>query len=83
MAAGMTIACSNKSSIPELIEDAGEFFEPTNHLSIYNTLQNLIKDQKLRLHLSNRARKLAMKYSWQKCSDETFSYISECYGEIV
>ncbi|MDB4701447.1 glycosyltransferase [Akkermansiaceae bacterium] len=79
MAAGMTIACSNKSSLPELIEDGGILFDPTNSSSISNALEQLISNENLRLELSIKARKISNKYSWRRCSVETFKYISETY----
>lgn len=79
MAAGMVIASSNKSSIPEIIEDGGLLFDPENHLSIYNTVRSLVDDADLRLKLSKKSRKLASKYSWERCSHETFNFIVESY----
>ncbi len=83
MAAGMTIACSNKSSLPELIEDGGLFFDPTNPKSISNALEKLINDDNLRLELSLKARKISNKYSWKRCSEETFNYITETYKKYT
>ena len=82
MAAGMTIACSNKSSLPELIEDGGLFFDPTNPKSISTALEKLINNDNLRLELSLKARKISNKYSWKRCSKETFSFIFKCYHDF-
>ena len=79
MAAGMVIASSNKSSIPEIIEDGGLLFDPENHFSIYESMMLLIDNADLREKLSKKARKLASKYSWEKCSHETFTFIVESY----
>lgn len=83
MAAGMTIACSNKSSLPELMEDGGLFFDPTNTISITSAVEQLINDENLRLSLSFKARKIASKYSWERCSNETFGYIVETYNKYL
>jgi glycosyltransferase involved in cell wall biosynthesis len=81
MAAGMTIACSSKSSLPELIEDGAVFFDPTNPSSISSAIEELLNDNNLRLELALSARALARKYSWQRCSEETFNYIVETYNK--
>ena len=83
MAAGMTIACSNKSSLPELIEDGGLFFDPTNSKSISTAIEKLINDNKLRIELSSKARKISTKYSWRRCSNQTFSFITETYKKYL
>jgi glycosyltransferase involved in cell wall biosynthesis len=83
MAAGMTIACSNKSSLPELMEDGGLFFDPTNTMSIASAIEKLINDANLRSELSLKARRIASKYSWERCSNETFSYIEEMYKKYL
>ena len=83
MAAGMTIACSNKSSLPELIEDGGLFFDPTNPKSISIAIEKLINDDNLRLDLSLKARKISNKYSWKRCSEETFHFINETYKKYI
>lgn len=82
MAAGMTIACSNQSSLPELLEDGGLTFDPTNPKSISNTLEILINDDDLRFQLSLNAKQISNNYSWKRCSNETFSFIHECYKRI-
>ena len=81
LAAGMVIACSNKSSIPEIIEDGGLLFDPENHLSIHKTIMTLIDNANLRFKLSKKSRKLASKYSWKRCSHETFNFIVESYSK--
>ena len=48
MALGLPIVCSNKSSLPEILDDGGLYFDPNNHIELYNQINKLIKNKKLR-----------------------------------
>jgi glycosyltransferase involved in cell wall biosynthesis len=75
MASGIPIACSNRSCLPELLENAGVLFDPANPENIANSLELLIKNETLRENLAINAKFVSSKYSWSKCSESTFSYI--------
>ena len=75
MASGLPIACSNKSSLPELLDGAGTLFDPENPSEIARAIRQLIEDQQLRECVAAKARQNAEKYSWQRCSNETFSFV--------
>ena len=77
MASGLPIACSNKSSLPELLDGAGTLFDPENPSEIALAIRQLIEDQQLRESVAAKARQNAEKYSWQRCSNETFSFVIE------
>jgi glycosyltransferase involved in cell wall biosynthesis len=77
MASGLPIACSNKSSLPELLVGAGTLFDPENPSEIARAIRQLIEDQQLRECVAAKARQNAEKYSWQRCSNETFSFVME------
>jgi glycosyltransferase involved in cell wall biosynthesis len=75
MASGMPIACSNKSSLPELLLDNGVYFDPEDPCSIAVAVELLINDNDLRARLSNGAKELAKTYSWNRTAIETFNFI--------
>jgi glycosyltransferase involved in cell wall biosynthesis len=79
MTIGMPIACSNRSSLPETLQDGGVYFDPQNDLSIAEAIEVLIKDAHLRQRLAARAKQLAEPYSWQKCAAQTWGYIAQIY----
>jgi len=66
MAIGMPIICSNKSSLPEILHDGGLYFNPKNDLELSNQIELLITNKKLRKKKSKQARKIALKFSWDK-----------------
>jgi glycosyltransferase involved in cell wall biosynthesis len=83
MTVGMPIACSNRSSLPETLQDGGLYFDPLDVESIAQTLAHLMSNPELRANLSARAKDLAAPYSWQKCADETWTYIVQTYQRVT
>jgi glycosyltransferase involved in cell wall biosynthesis len=66
MAMGMPIVCSNKSSLPEILQKGGLYFNPKNDLQLSNQIESLIRDQTLRKNKSKLARNIALKFSWEE-----------------
>lgn len=83
MAMGMPIACSNAGPMPEVLKDAGIYFNPTDPDSIAEAILEFLKDPELALKKSIEASELSKKYSWSRCSNETLSYISQTYFELL
>ena len=77
----MPIACSNRSSLPETLQDGGVYFDPQDDRSIAEAIEALIADASLRQHLAARAKQLAEPYSWQKCAAQTWDYIAHIYQD--
>ncbi len=75
MAAGLPIACSDRGPMPEVLGDAGVYFDPEQPATIARALRDLITAPELRQRLSHRAAERAVKYTWQTCADETLSFI--------
>jgi glycosyltransferase involved in cell wall biosynthesis len=80
MAAGLPIACSNRSSLPEILEDGGVYFDPEDAVSIGHAIERIITDNELRICIARKAKVLSSYYSWQRCADETFAFIAETYN---
>ena len=56
MACGCPVACSNVTSLPEQIGDAGLLFEPNDESQMTNAMRRLAADSDLREILSDRGR---------------------------
>jgi glycosyltransferase involved in cell wall biosynthesis len=82
MAVGVPIACSNRSSLPETLQDAGEYFDPEDPKAIEQAISRLIEDPARRAMLRTRARELAAQYSWPRCASETWKFIVQTYREL-
>jgi glycosyltransferase involved in cell wall biosynthesis len=77
MSTGLPIVCSNKGPMPEVLEKSGIYFDPNRPEEIENSLKMVLRDKDLRAKISIAAKYNASKYSWKRCSNETFSYLEE------
>lgn len=77
MSAGLPIACSNRSAMPELLGNAGVYFDPENPEDIANAVKRLIESPELRTEKAWAAFERVRQYSWQRCADETFSFLRD------
>lgn len=79
MAVGLPIACSDRGPMPEVLEDAGIYFDPENPDSIARAIEKIIIDGEQRNRIARRAKELASQYSWKRCAEETFAFMAETY----
>lgn len=77
MAAGLPIACSNRGPMPEILGDAGVFFDPENIESIADAVLALVSDADLRARNAHAAQVRAHQYSWRRCANETFGFLAQ------
>jgi glycosyltransferase involved in cell wall biosynthesis len=76
MAAGLPIACANRGPMPEVLGDAGIWFDPENVDDITRALRELIASPERRATLAAGAYARASHYSWNLCADETFRFLA-------
>jgi glycosyltransferase involved in cell wall biosynthesis len=76
MAAALPVACSNRGSMPELLGDAGAYFDPEDPVSIVDALRRLIISPELRRQLASAALARARGYSWARCARDTFGFLA-------
>lgn len=77
MASGLPIACSNSSAMPEILGDAGCYFDPEDPVSIARSIKELVLSPELRTQKADKAYELAQQYSWRRCADETFGFLEK------
>ncbi len=75
MSAGLPIACSNRGPMPEVLGDAGIYFDPEQPLEIAQALRELIDSPDLRAKLIQAALVRTQAFSWERCADETFNFL--------
>ena len=80
MAAGLPIASSNRSAMPEMIGNAGVFFDPSKPPEIAAAIEDTLRNASLRAELARRAYTRAGEFSWKKCADATFEFLRHCYA---
>jgi glycosyltransferase involved in cell wall biosynthesis len=79
MASGLPIACSNLGPMPEVLGDAGAYFHPEHPAEIASALQQLFEQPEVRNRLAHAALARARHFSWKRCADETFSFLTQVY----
>jgi glycosyltransferase involved in cell wall biosynthesis len=75
MACGVPVVAADNSSLSELVGDSGLLFEACNSEEFADTLNNLLKDDKLRDDLRNRGLERVKDFSWEKCAKETLEWL--------
>lgn len=79
MACGSAIACSSLSSMKEIAKDSALYFDPYNKSEIIDALKKYFENPELRERKSKSALSRSQEYSWERCADETYSYLSKVY----
>lgn len=73
MAHDCPVVCSDTSSIPEVVGDAGEYFEPTDVDSMRTAIERTVDSDVHRARLIERGHNRLKAFSWDRCATETLS----------
>jgi glycosyltransferase involved in cell wall biosynthesis len=71
MIRGVPVACSDRSSLPEVVGDAALLFDPEDVGAIAGALRRLLAQPETRARLSEAGRQRAAQFSWQRTAAET------------
>lgn len=71
MSQGCPVVCSNTSSVPEVVGDAGEYFDPTDVGSIRSALEHLAEDDGRRSALIEAGHLRCRHFTWDACASAT------------
>ena len=74
------VVCSGVSSIPEVVGDAGAYFDPTSVNDMRYTIERLVTDKSLREHLIIAGRDRIKAFSWERCALETLDVYRKVVG---
>ena len=80
MASGLPIACSNRGPMPEVLGEAGSYFDPESPESIASAIETLLLQPELRTSMAQRAAGISELYSWKRCAEETWEFLNETYA---
>ncbi len=75
MACGAPIACSDAAAMPEVLGDAGLYFDPDDVGNMTDTLNRLLDDSRLRDAYVKKATKRAGQYSWDATQKKTLEVL--------
>ena len=77
MAQSMPIASSNTACMPEILKDAGTYFNPFKPNELADAVEKLIVDDAFREECSKKAFAYASEYSWERAMREHMEYFEE------
>ena len=73
MSLGCPVLCSDVSSIPEIVGNAGAYFDPTNVESARHAIEALIDSPQLRADLIARGHLRVAAFSYDRCAEQTMA----------
>lgn len=73
MARGVPVCCSDTSSLPEVVGDAGLLFDPRDQHAISSAIGRLLADRELAARLGERGRERAREFTWRRTAEATLA----------
>lgn len=83
MAAGLPIASSNRGPMPEILKEAGVYFDPEDPKEIASALESLIVNPELRARLARASYSAAKQYTWHLCAEQTLNFLSSFHNKKI
>jgi glycosyltransferase involved in cell wall biosynthesis len=80
MACGLPVLASNRSSLPEVIGDAGLFFDPESPPAIARCLLQFLADASLRPRLGAVALERARSFTWDRAAELAEACFRRCHA---
>ncbi len=77
MASGIPVVASNRTSLPEVVGDAGRLFDPQDERSIATALEIGLFDEDFRKAAKKNGPERAASFSWQRSTQETLRILMQ------
>jgi len=77
MAAGVPLVCSNTASLPEVVGEAGVFFDPFSIQDMSEKIAQVASDLTLRKNLREKGFQNLQRFSWKQTAEQTLSVYQE------
>lgn len=71
MSLGCPVICSNATSVPEVVGDAGEYFDPADPEAIRDAVERVLQSKDRRSELVTKGHARRALFSWERCARET------------
>jgi glycosyltransferase involved in cell wall biosynthesis len=81
MAMGCPVACTNRSSVPEVVGDAAALFDPASVDQIRVVVEELLQSAERRERLVALGYERVNLFSWDRCAEQTlrvYSQVADC-----
>ncbi len=83
LACGTPVICSNVSSLPEIVGQAGLLIDPSQPKAIAGALQNILDDRTLYTRLKKASVAEAAAFTWQKTAAATLNVFKNSWQNSV
>jgi alpha-1,3-rhamnosyl/mannosyltransferase len=80
MACGTPVVSANRTSLPEVLGDAGILVDPENIEAVARTLESVLDDSRKCREMSHRGQRQAAKFTWQTCAEKTYNVYQKTLG---
>lgn len=80
MKCGTPVICSNATSLPEVVGDAGILVNPKDEDSLCQAMLNILKDDSLLQELHQKGLARAQQFSWASCAEKTIDFYQKAIG---
>jgi glycosyltransferase involved in cell wall biosynthesis len=77
MASGTPVLCSDRTAMPEILQDHGDYFDPESVGRIADALRSSIQNDERRNRLAAGAYLRAREFTWKRCADQTFRFLAD------
>ena len=77
MACGTPVVASNRGSLPEVVGDAGCFFDPYNLQAMVGALRHVLSDDALRAQMREAGLLRAQQFMWDKAARDALTIFHE------
>ncbi len=82
MASGVPVISSNATSLPEVIGEAGIYFNPSDRDELVLKLVDLLENEDLQRVLSKEGEKQARRFTWEACARKTYEVYCKVAGRM-
>lgn len=79
MACDCPVVVSKSSSLPEIVAEAGLYFDPNRVETIVDSLKLILSKNALRSEMIDEGRKQVKKFTWEKTAKETLKVLQKAY----
>ena len=82
MACGTPVLASNVGAVPEVVGDAGLYFDPTCPEQIASAIHRIASDAEDRAMLQRKALDRASRFTWTRAAELTYAVLERCGGRV-
>ncbi|PWT89360.1 MAG: glycosyltransferase family 1 protein, partial [Acidobacteria bacterium] len=80
LACGAPVAASSTGSLPEILGESAQYFDPQNQDEMCRIIRKILADQNLAQKMKENGLQRAAQYSWTKASQQALSIFREMTG---